>query len=118
MKNIGEIMIAFIGIYLILKYNSKIFDDFNDLTIFLCFFLFNIIYDIFNNMKNRECIKCRTIMSENFKETLIGFTTYVLLTESLSKINNLSDNIIIGFIAFIIALLTKNPIKNYNLSYF
>ena len=118
MKYIVEIIIAFIGIYLILKYNSKIFVSFDHLTLFLSIYLFFVIFDIINNMKNRDCIKSNVILSHNFKSASIAFVSYILLFELLSKINEINNNVKYFLIAIIIALLTKIPVKKYNLSYF
>jgi hypothetical protein len=115
MKEFFHIILITLSIFTMIYYNNKLFLSYNNLTIFLGMLLLNTINDILENMIYKQPIKSTIIIKHNIKTSLIGFSLYILLKDLTHSIKGVNTTLL--FISFTIALLTKNSIKKYNLSY-
>jgi|SaaInlV_150m_DNA_4_1039716.scaffolds.fasta_scaffold05166_2 hypothetical protein len=117
MDKIIELFIAIIGILFIVTKNEVFFASSHRLTLFLTMFLFNLLFDIVNLMRQYKPIKSSLIMY-NIKQTCVGFVLYFVLFDTLSlipELNGITKNV---FLSIIIAIITKHSNKYYNFSHF
>ena len=81
MKELFQLLSIAIAIFFMINYNSRLFQSYNNLTIFLGLLLINSIYDILKNMFERDVIKANNIIKTNIKSSFIGLSMYFLLAK-------------------------------------
>ena len=114
MEKYGQLIIATLIILYLLLTNETNFRSLHAITLFLTLFLFNLLFNILLQMYYRKPIKAK-IVTENIKETLIGFVIYHLLLDVLTGIPEMKTTVKFTIISFVIALVTKQLNKYYSI---